>query len=330
VIHTNHLLPRLISVAMVFSLFGAASAGAAKITVEPSANGAKVSIDNEFFTEYVKLSGTKPILWPIIGPTGKPVTRCYPMAEGPAKETKDHPHHRSLWFTHASVNRVNFWDENRGHGMVKHREFVKMESGDQGTLVARSDWVALDGKKGGDRKICEDEVRLTFGADGSSRWIDYDITIKATEGPITFGDTKEGSFGMRVAESMKVDAKKTDPNLGGKIVNSVGQTDDKAWGKKATWVDYHGPVDGQTVGIAVMNHPTSFRFPTYWHVRTYGLFAANPFGWHDFPGGEKLNGAYSMPKDASVTFRYRILLHKGNEQEGRVAEAYEEYAKTAK
>ncbi len=296
---------------------------AAEVTVQPSPGGAVVKIDGELFTEYLIKSGTKPILWPIVGPTGKRVTRAYPMGELPGEE-KDHPHQRSLWFTHGSVGGVSFWEESPKAGSIVHRKFVTLASAPKPAIVTENDWVAPGGKK-----ICEDQRALSFGADAAARWIDFDITIKASEGALTFGDTKEGMFGIRVAESMKVEGKKG-KKLGGKIVNSEGKTDASAWGRAAAWVDYHGPVEGQVLGIAVFNHPKSFRFPTYWHVRTYGLFAANPFGLHDFPGGEKLDGSHTVARGESIRFCYRVWLHSGDEKQGRVAEAYAAYAKGAK
>ena len=126
----------------------------------------------------------------------------------------------------------------------------------------------------------------------TDRWIDFTITIKATEGDVTFADTKEGTFAVRVADTMRLEAKK-----GGRIVNSEGQEDDAAWGMPAKWVDYTGPVDGETVGIAILSHPKSFRPNTRWHVRGYGLFAANPFGHKDFPKPELAEqGAVTIPK----------------------------------
>lgn len=287
----------------------------AEVKLEKSPQGVKVSIDDKPFTEYLTLSGAKPVLWPILGPTGAAMTRAYPLGEAP-NEKRDHIHQRSLWFTHGSVNGVSFWDENKGHGTIVHKRFTTVESGTEGVLVAEDDWLGPDGKK-----ICEDVRRLVFAQDGASRRIDFDITIKASEGPVKFGDTKEGSFGIRVAETLKVEAK-----LGGRIVNSEGQVDEKAWGQRAAWVDYHGPVDGKTVGIAVLNHPSSFRYPTWWHVRTYGLFAANPFGAHDFTSGKE-DGTHTLPKGESLTLRYRVLFHAGDEKEAKIAEAFEAYGK---
>ena len=291
---------------------------AAEVTAERSKDGAVVKIDGQPFTEYLVVSGTKPVLWPILGPTGKPMTRAYPMAKVPEEKVRDHVHHRSFWFTHGRVNGVDFWGENRA--TIKHREFTKLESGPTAVIEAVNDWLAPDGKK-----VCEERRTLRFGARDDARWIDFDTTIKATEGPVTFGNTKEGSFGVRVAESMRVDSKR-----GGRIVNSEGQTDGGAWGRPAAWVDYHGPVDGQTVGIAILNHPTSFRFPTHWHVRSYGLFAANPFGLRDFPEGKEKDGSHTIPADQSMTLRYRVLLHRGDEKEGKIAEAFAAYSKDVK
>jgi hypothetical protein len=285
----------------------------AEITVERSKNGAVVKIDGKLFTENVTHSGTKPILWPIIGPTGKPMTRDYPMRKH-AGEKHDHPHHRSLWFSHGSVGGVDFWDENGKAGTIKHIEFTKLAGGSPAVIATRNAWLAPDGKR-----VCEDERTLRFDADVDARWIDFDITLKATEGDIVIGDTKEGTFAVRVAESLSADAKR-----GGKIVNSNGLVDAAAWGKPAAWVDYHGPLDGETVGIAIFNHPNSFRYPTCWHVRTYGLFAANPFGLKEFSGG-KQNGDLMLGRGKTVTFRYRVLFHRGDENQGRLSERFATY-----
>jgi hypothetical protein len=292
------------------------STAAAEVTVEKTPQGVTVKTDGKLFAEYLIRSGSKPILWPIVGPTGKRVTRNWPMEKDvPGETDRDHVHQRSMWFTHGSVNGIDFWSE--GKGRIEHREFVKVEGGPQAVIVTRNDWLSPDGSK----VQCQDERTLTFGADADRRWIDFEIAIKASNGPVVFGDTKEGSFGVRVASSMRVQTRK-----GGHIVNSEGQKDDSAWGKPAAWVDYYGPVEGETTGLAILNHPSSFRFPTYWHVRGYGLFAANPFGLHDFTGGAS-KGDYTLPDGETLKLRYRVLLHNGDDTTGRVAEAFAEFAK---
>ena len=293
---------------------------AAPFELAQDKDGVTVKLDGKLLTRYLIKSGNKPIMWPIIGPYGNEITRAYPMREAGPYERADHRHHRSFWFTHGDVNGISFWHEGDDAGEIVHREFVKIQGGQTGVIVTRNDWIAPGGKK-----VCEDERTVTFGVDGQSVWIDFDATVKATEGPVTFGDTKEGCCGVRVAGTMKVDAK-----LGGKIVNSEGDTDRGAWGKRAAWCDYHGPVKGHIVGICIMNHPKSFRFPTYWHVRTYGLFTANPFGLHNFIGAEKGAGAHTLKPGESFTLNYRLLIHKGDEKEGGVADAFARYAKTEK
>jgi len=300
----------------------ASSLSAADITATPTDRGVTIKIGDQLFAEYLTKSNTKPIIWPIIGPAGKPMTRTYPMGEA-AGEKQDHPHHRSLWFTHGAVNDIDFWAEvskKNNLGQQRHREFVTVQSGPQALVVTRNDWIGPDGKK-----VLEDERRIVFGADAQRRWIDFDITLTASEGPLVFGDTKEGSFGVRVNETMKVDAK-----LGGKIVDSEGRTDKDAWGKTASWVDYQGPVDGQTVALTIMNHPKSFHYPTHWHVRTYGLFAANPFGIKDFDPKQSAVEPFTLPKGQSISLYYRVLLHNGDEVQGRVAEMYLTYARQPK
>ncbi len=306
-------VPSLSAIAVLAALL--VSSAAAEVTVERTEHGAVVKIDGELFTQYRTDLGPKPILWPIIGPTGKPMTRAYPMAEGPG-EREDHPHHRSLWFTHDKVNGVNFWHENDNHGFQKLREFKKLQGGDEGLIVAVHDWVDPEGKK-----VLEDLRTLEFGTIGENRYIDFDITLKATEGPVHIGDTKEGTMGIRVAGTMKVDSEP-----GGRIVNANGQADKEAWGKQSPWVDYHGPVAGETVGVTMMNHPSSFRFPTYWHVRTYGLFTANPFGLSAFTKGKK-NGEHTIPEGESITLRYRFYFHKGDEKKAGVCEQFKLYSR---
>ena len=182
-------------------------------------------------------------------------------------------------------------------------------------MATKDNWLAPDG-----RSVCQDERIMTFYRTYEARIVDFEIKLIAHSGPVEFRDTKEGSFGIRVASSMDVDKK-----TGGKITNAEGLTNEKAWGQASPWVDYVGPVGGKTVGIAVLNHPSSFRYPTTWHVRTYGLFAANPFGWHDFGRAEK--GDYTIPQGQSITFRYRVILHTGDTKSAGIAARFAGYVK---
>ncbi len=263
----------------------------------------------------------KPYFYPLVGPTGASYTRAYPMKPDVAGEDRDHPHQRSFWFTYGDVNGFDFWASDpinkpkANFGSIRETEFQKVVQGAViGIMRTADDWLGPDGKR-----VCADERVVRVYDTKSLRILDFDITIKATDGPLTFGDTKEGMFGLRVASSMDVNKKK-----GGKITNAEGITDDAAWGKASPWVDYVGPVDGKTVGVAILNHPHSFRYPTTWHVRTYGLFAANPFGWHDF--GRKESGRYVLEAGASIRFGYRVILHEGDTASAHLVDAFQAYA----
>jgi len=292
----------------------AASAAAADVRVTPNDRGAAITVGDQPFADYLIRSGPKPVVWPIFGPGQVRMTRDYPLDDSRSDETRDHIHHRSLWFTHGDVNKIDFWAETPGAGHIEHREFVELKSGPEGVIVTRNEWLAPDG-----RKILEDQRRLTFAAGDDARTIDFDIELKATAGPVEFGDTKEGSFGVRVADVLAVKKKS-----GGQIKNDAGLTDKDAWGKPASWVDYHGRIDGQPVGVAMMNHPDSFGFPTRWHVRDYGLFAANPFGSTAFEAPKREN--VKLESGGSIKLSYRVLLHRGDEQSGDVAAVYKAYA----
>jgi hypothetical protein len=312
----------------------------AEVGVKKTEKGVEVTLDGQPFTTYIFDSGFKPILWPVIGPTGKEMTRAWPLREGDSTEKMDHVHQKSFWFDHGNVNGIDFWAETaavpgakKSNGRTpqrrrkeshepamarqeQHTALVRVDGGKIGTIVTRNDWLGPDGAK-----VVSDVRTLRFGGDAAARWIDFDVVVTAEADEVKFNDTKEGSFGLRIAESMRVDRK-----LGGKIITSEGLEDDKAWGKPAKWVDYHGPVQGESLGIAILNHPSSFRYPTHWHVRTYGLFAANPWGLGDFTGGKE-HSDYTMKKGESFALRYRVIFHKGNEQDGKIAEAFAAYAK---
>jgi hypothetical protein len=270
------------------------------LAFEAQGRNLKVSVDQRLFTEYRVDAGNKPFFFPLVGPTGESYTRTYPLSILP-DEDHDHPHQRSCWFTYGNVNGIDFWSEGKRFGTVKEKERTLIVAGPViGRLKTLNEWRAAD-----DRKVCTDERLVTFYRTNSARIIDFKFRIVASDGPVQFLDTKEGMFGLRVASSMDVDKK-----MGGKITNAEGLTNDKAWGKPSPWVDYVGPVKDRMVGIAIINHPSSFRFPTTWHVRTYGLFAANPFGWHDFGRPDK--GDYMIPSGQAIEFSYRVVLHEGD------------------
>lgn len=296
------------------------------VRITQLADRLRVEIGGQLFTEYVFKDTPRPYCHPIIGPGGVAMTRDFPMRETPG-EDRDHKHHRSLWFAHGSVNGRDFWSEEKDFGRTVHRAFSEITSGrDAGVIRSANDWIAADGAV-----ICTDERTLRFhNGPANERVVDFEITIRASRGELTLGDTKEGTMSLRLAETMRLKPNKS--NAGkptGHIVNSEGVRDGETWGKRAAWCDYYGPVDGRTVGVAIFDHPKNPRHPTWWHVRDYGLFAANPFGQHDFEKlADKNAGDLVVPAGKSVTFRYRFYFHEGDEQQARVAGRYAEFIQT--
>jgi hypothetical protein len=323
------------------------------VTMTQSNDRVRVEINGEFFTDYFFRMKQHPALmtsksgvtetnptkhtyfYPLIGPGGVNMTRSWPMKPDAEGEEKDHQHHRSLWFAHGAVNGVDFWAETPKSGKVQHDQFVEVKSGtDSGLIKSTCKWVAPDGKI-----VCTDERTFrVYNRPGNERLFDFEITIKApADRDILFGDTKEGTMAVRVNEQMRVAAPGNKPGKG-HIVQSTGVRDDQAppkpgqtqtWGKRAEWCDYNGPVDGKQVGIAIFNHPSNPVHPTPWHVREGGLFAANPFGIHDFEKKEPGAGNLNVPAGKTITFKYRFYIHEGDEKQAKVAERYKEYVSSA-
>ena len=283
------------------------------VTLTTEGKRVKVAVAGEPLTEYIPDDGSKPYLFPLHGPGGVAMTRSYPMrkVEG---ETSDHPHHCSVWYAHGNVNGVDFWSLAPNHGTIAETSRSELVQGPAlGVLRTTDDWLDENGKV-----VVQDERVVRFYATKEARIFDFDITL-LSPGQATFADTKEGTFALRVATSMDVTAKK-----GGKIVTSEKLADKAAWGQAAAWVDYAGPVGSDTFGITILNHPNSFRYPTTWHVRDYGLFAANPFGWHDF--GRKETGAVTLKPGETLRFGYRVILHRGDAASSHPDQAFDAYA----
>jgi len=297
-------------------------------------NTVEVSIGGEpFTTYYLDPSIAKAYLQPLRDAQGVIVTRGFPVGETiPAGHEHDRslePHQRPLYFAHGDIDGYDFWGEKAfekyygpeagksKYGRMAIRKVAEVRGGpESGVIGATFDLLGPDRKP-----FAAETQEYTFRGDKETRVIDCEYVIQANHDAVKIGDSKEGTFGIRVAPELNAPR--------GHMVNSEGaEGEPKIWGKRANWVDYDGTIDGRSLGIAVFDSPKSFRHPTYWHARGYGLFAANPFGIKEFTRDPAQDGSYTIPAGQSLRFRYRVLIHEGDYKEAKVAEKYQRYAAT--
>ena len=260
----------------------------------------------------------KPYFYPVIL-NGLAMTR-HVAAKSEPKQKIDHPHHRSLWVAHGAVNGADIWADEESEGQMgfqRHLEFTRKFSGP----VCAGFTELLDWESAKREKLMHEERSFTVWKPfPSGMFLDLCVTLKADYGPVDLGDTKEGGIcSVRVRESMQGSAQ-------GLITNSLGAVQGECWGMSSSWCDYSGPVENRKAGIAIFDHPKSFRYPTYWHVREYGLFTANPFALSDYGSAWSANGGHRIEKGDAITFRYRIYLHEGDSVGARVAERWLDFA----
>ena len=282
-------------------------------------DGVTVSIGEDLFTRLITTDETKPLLYPVFGPNQVPMTRGFPLEEKDG-EAHDHPHHKSVWVGH-EVNGMDFW-ANRD-GIIRFDSIAEFDQ-DRDSFTVQSSWIS----KEGEARVCTVLTKYHFGFDETSRWIDVTNTFKATDGDLTFDDTKEGLFAIRSHSDLRLSPSKKDGvnEVFGQAINSEGVTGKEIWGKAAKWVSYWGEVEGEMAGFAILDHPTNFRHPTHWHAREYGLVAANPFGLHHFTGADKGTGEHTVEAGESLTFRHRLVLYSGDHESANIDDRFNSYA----
>ena len=297
---------------------------------KPAEHRVDVLIDGRPFTSYIYPSTLqKPVLYPIRSASGTLVTRGYPMDPRPG-ERADHPHHVGHWFNYGDVNGFDFW----GHsdetspankpkmGTIVHKEITRVTSGAaRGELAVKADWVVADGST-----LMRESSRFVFSGGAGRRMIDHETTWTAAEKAVTFKDTKEGAFGIRVARALDHPSEQVEMFVGangqkekvrpdntgvtGNYIASDGKTGEAVWGTRGPWMGLTGTVDGKPVTLAILDHPSNHGYPTYWHARGYGLFAANPLGQQGYDPKQPAV-SFTLQPGQSVTFRHRILVLDG-------------------
>ena len=311
---------------------------AADFAIEKFAvNNLRITHKGKPFAEYIVDQANKPYLYPVYGPDEVIMTRHYPMknVEG---ERQDHPHHRGLNFSHEGIGGVDTWSEQMTWKEIAHKrggrnEYILRREKALGRIIHKSyEILEATDQHAKIVQICEYQSRsqcpklterrtMIFRADARTRTIDFDQDLIATHGTVTFEDKKDSGLSIRVPTKLDVTSE-----LGGTIINSEGDRDKAAWSKRARWCDYNGPVDAKHVGVAILNHPSSFRHPTGWHVRNYGLFTANPFASKQF-NKEAPDAGFDLKANDTLKLRHRFIFHKGNEKQAKIEQAWQAYAK---
>ena len=294
-------------------------------------NKIDVMVDGKLFTSYCWYENVyKPVLFPVCTSTGNIVTRGFPLKprEG---ERADHPHQVGIWLNYGNVNGYDFWDNGESGskdpkgGEVKHVKIQKLLKGiGEGVMVTTESWLDPAGKE-----LLSENTEYHFIARGEVRIIDRITTLKATGEKVTFADTKEGMFAIRVARQLELPLNDslilinskgnvntvktmTIEGITGNYFSSEGVTGLDVWGKRARWMELSGSIANEKTAVVICDHPKNPGYPTYWHARGYGLFSANPLGVKDFTDGKKeLN--FSIPAGGSATFRYRVVIHSGSQ-----------------
>jgi hypothetical protein len=287
-----------------------------------------ITVDGKPFTSYIwPTNQKKPVLYPIISDAGTTVTRGFPLQPRPGERT-DHPHHAGLWFNYGDVDGLDFWNNSDSikanvrskYGTIVHRAIRGTHSGPgEGWLDVTEEWVTSTNVP-----LLKEDTHFIFRAKNGVRTIDRITSLTALDSTVHFNDNKEGVIGMRVARQLEQPSmtpeKYTDAS--GKVTNvakldtagihgwytsSEGLQGDAVWGTRGRWAMLTGDVNGAPVTLAILDHPKNVGFPTYWHARGYGLFAANPLGQKAMSNGkETLN--FKLDAGKTVTFRHQVII----------------------
>lgn len=316
------------------------------LKVDEAAKKVDVNIDGKLFTSYIYPENImKPVLWPVMSPAGNMLTRSFPLINKEGDRT-DHPHHVGIWLNYGNINGLDFWNNSEAiplekrdqYGTIFHKSILKAQSGkDQAVLETESEWKAPD-----NTVILIDETTFTFTAKEKIRIIDRTTTLHALIDEVKFTDNKEGMFGIRVARELELPSNKPTKLLDSHgVVTEVAQMDNtnvkgnyrgsngiegaQVWGTRGRWMKLSSEINGEPVSLVIIDHPENVGYPTYWHARDYGLFAANPLGQKIFTNGEKeLN--FSMKKGDSVTLKYRLVVAGEDLNDQQINELADEYA----
>jgi len=326
--------PIVSSLVLLWELLGSAgphSSDRISVTVQEEQRRVDVMIDGHPFTSYIwpdRLA--KPVIYPLRTANGTMITRGYPLDPRPG-ERVDHPHHVGMWLNYENVNGIDFWNNSEAikpqdapkMGTIRHRSIIAAEGGsEEGKLEVEADWLTYSRKV-----LLQEHTRFVFRGGPDFRSVDRITTLRTQDEKVVFADAKDGMLGLRVVRALEMPSDKAEvftdasgratavakldnTGVNGVYLTSEGKKGEAAWGTRGRWCNLSGKIGDEPVTITILDHPANPGFPTYWHARGYGLFAANPLGEKVFSNGkEELN--LTLAPHQTVTFRYRILITSG-------------------
>jgi len=308
----------------------AATSQTIKVTSVPSGQKVVITANNKPFTELIYPDSLeKPVLYPIYAADGELITRGFPL-QPRSNEPTDHPHHIGLWLNYENVNGLDFWnnssaisaDKKSSYGWIKLTKIIETKSGDTGSLTYKAVWQDIK-----QNALLEENTNFHFIAQNNLRIIDRVTTLTAVQ-DVTMPDVKDGFLGLRVTHELELPSKDDrvftddkgnltkvkavdDKSVSGNYITSRGHKGDSAWSTRGEWCMLYGKKGIDSISIAIIDHPKNIGYPTYWHARGYGLFAANPLGQKIFSNGKEVLN-YSLKKGSAVTFRYRVVISSGD------------------
>ncbi|RYG22148.1 MAG: hypothetical protein EOO07_00675 [Chitinophagaceae bacterium] len=300
-----------------------------KLVKDPKAKKIDVFIGNKPFTSfYYPDNIEKPFLYPVFTVNQTDVTRGFPL-NPKADDPTDHPHHIGIWLNYESVNGLDFWNNSYAipkekkdkYGWIKTDKILETKNGPKGSLTYHSTW-----NNQANAILLDEITKLEFSAEGNRRIIDRTTTLTAAT-DVAFNDVKDGFLGMRLAHELQIPTNQdqkftdykgnvtivkggTDKVANGNYVSSEGKIGDAVWSSRAAWCKVFGKMGVDSVSVTIIDHPKNINYPTYWHARGYGLFAANPLGEKVFTNGAKSTNL-KLKKGEKITFRYRIVVDAG-------------------
>ena len=320
------------------------------LTIKDKERKIDVTVDEKPFTSYYYPSDSilkKPVLFPIVTSEGTTITRGYPFATR-AGERVDHPHHVGMWLNYESVNGFDFWNNSTAikdrskYGTIKHTGIVQTNGGyNKANLSVTADWIDTDGKG---KTLLKEKTTYIFHSKGKQRIIDRITTLTVQNEEVMFKDVKDGMFAIRLARELEHPSDKPDvfvdangietkvdklDNTGitGKYHSSEGVDGENVWSTRGKWMNLSGKIKNEDISVAIIDHPSNVNYPTYWHARGYGLFAANPLGEKVFSKDKKeLN--YKLSPNQSVIFKYRTVITSGKVTDDELNKLAEQFAKS--